>query len=430
MKVAVIGLWHLGCVTAACLAKLGHSVIAYDEDISCIAKLNNNEMPIYEPNLFEYIVAAKQANNLHFSNHLSDISHAEIIWVTYDTDVDDLGRGDVHGIKKRLIQLFPYFKENTLIIISSQLPVGTTQEISISFKQKFQKKTIEFVYSPENLRLGQAIALFLNPDRIIMGISSIRAKKCIRDLLYPIADKIIWMSIKSAEMTKHAINAFLATSIAFINELALLCETLGVNVKEVEDGLKTDSRIGQKAYLKSGAPFSGHTLVRDVNYLLTMKLTNQLSMDLLSAILSSNEKHIQWMKKKLNTKFKELNGKKIAILGLAYKLGTSCIKQSLVVKLSLWLHEQGVNIKGYDPMLKSLSPTLNLIISLQQDICSALHQADCVLIGSIWPELLTVTAEQFVAGVKKPYIFDPNGFLSKQLEGDRRIDYYRVGMSY
>ena len=429
MKVAVVGLWHLGCVTAACLAELGHSVIAYDEDCSCIDNLNRNEPAVYEPSLLEYMATAKQANKLRFTNNPADISHADVIWVTYDMPVDDSGYADVDGIKERLLQLFPYFKEDTLVIISTQLPVGTTREIRAIFKEKYQERVVEFIYSPENLRLGKAIALFMHPDRIIMGVSSEKVKSRVKNLLQPMADKLIWMSIEAAEMTKHAINTFLAASIVFINELALLCEQVGVDIQDVEKGLKTDMRIGASAYLSSGSPFSGGTLLRDVNYLLEMSQVKQLPMDLLSAILSSNQKHINWMKKKLSEKFNELRGKRIAILGLSYKSGTNCIKQSLIVKISLWLHEQGASIKAYDPILKTLPSALNQIIVLQQDMFSALYQADGIVIGSMWPELINMEIEQMITERQQPYIFDPNGFLRKKLEGDQRINYYRVGIS-
>jgi UDPglucose 6-dehydrogenase len=427
MNVAVVGLWHLGCVTAACLAKLGHFVTAYDEDTDCIVNLNKIEPPVYEPELISYMNSAIQANTLRFTNNIRDVSDADVIWVTYDTPVDEFGYANIEGIKIRLMQLFPYFNENTLVIISSQLPVGTTREIEQRFKNQYQANTVQFVYSPENIRLGKAIALFLDPDRVIMGISSEQVKKTIESLLPLMTDKLIWMSVEAAEMTKHAINSFLATSIVFINELALLCERLGVDIQAVERGLKADKRIGENAYLASGMPFSGGTLVRDVNYLLGIGKVNQLPMDLLSTILASNQKHSQWMQQKLSERFKPLTGKKIAILGLAYKSGTNCINQSLMIKIGLWLNEQGAVLKAYDPILKTLPPTLNKIIALQQDLFSALYQADGVVIGAMWPELLNINVEQILSRIQKPYIFDPNGFLSKQLAGDKRIDYYRVG---
>ncbi|MES2142181.1 MAG: nucleotide sugar dehydrogenase [Pseudomonadota bacterium] len=429
MKVAVIGLWHLGCVTAACLAKLGHSVVAYDEAISRIVDLNNYRIPIDEPNLVEYINVGKQTNRLCFTNDPADISDVEIIWVTYDTHIDDRGRADIEAIKSRLIQLFPYFKQNALVIISSQIPVGTTQAIITIFNEIYPGKEVEFVYSPENLRLGQAVELFIQPDRIIMGISSEKVKKSIEALLQSMRDKLIWMTIESAEMTKHAINTFLATSIVFINELALLCEQLNVDVKAVEVGLKTDMRIGTKAYLSSGNAFSGVTLGRDINYLLKLSQDCQLPMDLIKAVLLSNQNHISWIRQKLNEKLKQLAGKKIAILGLGYKPGINCLEDSLMVNMSKWLHQSGAIIRAYDPAIKNLDADLELIIDLQKNLTSALDGADAIVIGAAWPELINSNAKQLIKEIQQAYVLDSNGFLSKQLEGEKCIDYYRVGIS-
>ncbi|WP_342146846.1 nucleotide sugar dehydrogenase [Rickettsiella endosymbiont of Aleochara curtula] len=429
MKVAVIGLWHLGCVTAACLTKFGHTVIAYDEDSQVIANLNQCSPPIYEPGLTELISIAKQSNTLFFTNDPAYLQNLDVIWITYDTSINDLGQADVNQIKNRLKMLFPYFKNNVLIIISSQIPIGTTQEINNMFLQDNNKKQIDFVYSPENLRLGKSIDLFLQPDRIIMGVRSESHKPIIKDLLQPIADKIIWMSIESAEMTKHALNAFLATSIVFINEVSTLCEYFGADASAVSLGLKADLRIGAKSYLCPGIGFSGGTLARDINYLVKINEACQQSSNFFQSVLLSNQKHNNWLQKKISETIVNLKDKKFAILGLTYKSGTDTLRHSLAINISLWLNSQGAIVNAYDPVLKKLPPKFEKKIYLQQDMKSALFKANAVVIGTEYPEFRNIQIEHLDTELRKPYIFDTNGFLSEQLEDKTAIKYFRVGCS-
>lgn len=427
MKVAVIGLWHLGCVTAACLTKFGHTVIAYDEDFQLITHLKQGIAPIYEPGLNEIMNTAKNSNTLYFTHDPSDLNEPNIIWITYDTPINKLGQADVNEIKNKIRKLFSYFKNNALVIISSQIPVGTTQEIITIFQQNYKDKHLDFIYSPENLRLGKSIDLFLHPDRIIFGIRNELNKVTIENFLQPIADKIIWMSLESAEMTKHAINAFLATSIVFINELASLCEYFGADATSVALGLKTDVRIGAKAYLTPGGPFSGGTLARDINYLVQASEKKHTDADFFKAILLSNQRHGSWLQKKIIENFLELKGKKVAILGLAYKDGTDSLRHSLGINISLWLSSQGAIINAYDPVIKNLAPEFGKIIYLQQDLASALYNAELIIIGKECPEFMNISTEQFAIELRKPYIFDTNGFLSKQFEGKEAVKYFRVG---
>ena len=430
MKVGVIGLWHLGCVTAACLAKLDHTVIAYDEDADRIAELKQKKLPVYEPNLLEYISEAEKKAKLSFHHDPTSLRDLDIIWVTYDTPVNSDGLADVKLIKDRLLTLFPYFKEDVLLIISSQLPVGSTREMMTLFQAADPAKKFRLVYSPENLRLGNAIARFMNPERIVMGVESEDGKAQIKKLLYPMADKVIWMSIASAEMTKHAINTFLATSIVFINELATLCQKLEVDIKSVEKGLKTDKRIGPLAYLSAGSGFSGSTLMRDVTYLLEASHAQQVSMPLFEALLTSNRKHSDWVQQKLLGKFKQLKGKKIAILGLAYKPGTNALRHSLAVRVGVWLASQGAIVRAYDPLITHLSTELANIISLQSDLVSAFNQADAVVIGTECPEFVNADMKKLISTLAEPNVFDMGGLLSQQLKVVQGINYYTLGASH
>jgi UDPglucose 6-dehydrogenase len=265
MKVCVYGLGHLGSVTAACLASVGHEVTGIDL----------MEYPSGEPGLSDMMGPI-----LIGPGKADAIPRADILWVTFDTPVDDNDRADVDFVLGKIREIMPMVSESTPVVISSQLPVGTIRNLEGDFPRH------TFVCIPENLRHGTAVENFLHPDRFVVGIRSKEAGEKIIPLLN--FATIEWMSIESAEMTKHAINSFLAMSICFINEIADVCEKTGADPGEVERGLKSEERIGRKAYLKPGKPYSGGTLARDVEYLRRIEIDNNLYTPVIDAIQSSN----------------------------------------------------------------------------------------------------------------------------------------------
>jgi len=250
MKVCVLGLWHLGTVTAACLASGGHQVTGLDYDETVITNLKNGKPPLFEPGLEDLVNKGLASDLLDFSTNLAEsVQGAQVIWVAYDTPVDDEDNADVEYVIERVSRLFPRLEAGQYILISSQLPVGTSKHLETMFAQSHPGVNVSFSYSPENLRLGKAISVFTQPDRVVIGTRSEDSRKVFAELLAPFTDRIEWMSVESAEMTKHALNAFLATSVTFINEIASICEQVGADAKEVERGLKSETRIGPKAYL-------------------------------------------------------------------------------------------------------------------------------------------------------------------------------------
>lgn len=268
MKVCVLGLWHLGIVTAACLASGGHHVVGLDFDESVIANLKKGKLPLFEPGLEELVKNGIAENKLGFSTDIKQaVSDAQVIWVTYDTPVDEDDRADVDFVIERISRLFPDLEAGQQILISSQLPVGSARRLELLLEEARPNLSVSFSYSPENLRLGKAISVFTQPDRVVIGVRNEESKKIFSQLLAPFTERIEWMSVESAEMTKHALNAFLAASVTFINEIAAICEQVGADAKEVERGLKSEARIGPKAYLGPGGAFAGGTLARDVAFL-------------------------------------------------------------------------------------------------------------------------------------------------------------------
>ncbi len=294
MKVFVQGLWHCGCVVSACLASLKHNVIAYDDNKKIVNKLKKNTTPIFEPKLKDLIKTSTEDRKLSFVNNLKNLNTASIIWFTYDTPVNEYDQADTKYVLDRIKNTLKKLNSNKYVIISSQLPVGSIKLLE-NYSKNILKKKFHFFCCPENLRLGNSLSSFLQADRMIIGYRDINSKKKIISFLQTINTNLIWMKIESAEITKHAINSFLASSISFINEISSICEYTGGDAKEVEEGLKSETRIGRKAFLSPGVPFAGGTLGRDVNYLNEISKTKNLNTKLLSAIKTSNENHKQWI---------------------------------------------------------------------------------------------------------------------------------------
>ena len=427
MRVCVYGLWHLGSVTAACLAEY-FTTVGYDPDTATVSKLRAGQPPVFEPRLAELVQAGLSAGRLSFSDNLaSAIQDADVIWVTFDTPVDDDDVADVEFIARQVTALFPHLTNGMLVLISSQVPVGFTAQIEATFRSTYPDREVSFAYSPENLRLGKALDAFRHPERIVMGVRSQADQVRLSSLLAPFCQRLEWVSVESAEMTKHALNAFLATSITFINELATLGEQVGADAKEVERGLKSDPRIGPRAYLSPGSAFAGGTLARDIAFLTQIGQQAQVPTHLLTAVRVSNDEHKAWPRRKLEELLGDLSGKTVAVLGLTYKPGTDTLRRSSAVELCIWLAQQGAQVRAYDPAVTQLPLELKQYINLRGTAREALQQADALIVATEWPVFRALSADDLVIEMRTPIVVDPNSFLDTTLGRDSRLRYTAVG---
>lgn len=286
---------------------------------------------------------------------------------------------------------------------------------------------VSFAYSPENLRLGSAITSFTRPDRVIVGVRSEEDRTRIAALLEAFAPRIEWMSIESAEITKHALNAFLATSVSFINEVAVLCERVGADAKDVERGLKTDSRIGPRAYLSPGPAFAGGTLAREISTLVRLGLENGIATHLLEGVMESNHEHQQWACRRLTEAMGDLRGRIVAIWGLTYKPGTDTLRRSGSVQLCNWLCARGASVRAHDPAVHELPPALAGQVLLLQDPLDALGKADALVVATPWKDYLSLGTEAILSRMKQAVVLDPARLLAQTLGADPRIQYITVG---
>ncbi len=409
MKIAVLGLWHLGSVTAACLASLGHDVLGVDDDAAVVAALNAGKPPVFEPGLAERIAQGVQLGKLRFADQASAIPpDTELVWVTYDTPVNEDDHADVEFVLSRVTAALAHLPPGVTVLVSSQLPAGSIRRLEQAAAY-LGGRAPGFACSPENLRLGKALDVFLKPDRIVVGVRGEPHRSRIAAMLQPLGAHIEWMSVESAEMTKHAINAFLATSVVFANELAAICEQLGADAKEVERGLKSESRIGPKAYLSPGGAFAGGTLARDVEFLTTLGAAHDVPTAMLGSIRASNVAHKQWAARRLAALLGPLRGRVVAIWGMTYKPGTSTLRRSMAVELCDHLLEQGATVVAHDPQAENFPERWQGRVTRVGQPTDALAQADALVLATPWPAYREVHAP--APGKRDLVVVDADRFL-------------------
>lgn len=422
MRIAVAGLWHLGTVTAACLAAAGHDVIGVDEDEALLAGLREGVLPVAEPGLEEIVRAEIASGRLRFSASFAEAAGADVVWITYDTPVDDEDRADIDFVHTRAMQLLEQMADGAVLLVSSQMPVGSIARLEREFAARGGARTIHFACSPENLRLGKAISVFRSPDRVVVGVRDAETRAKLERVWVPITPRIEWMSVESAEMTKHAINSFLATSICFINEIATLCERTGADALEVERGLKTDLRIGPGAYLHAGGAFAGGTLARDIAFLRSISERTGAGAPLIDGVYASNQHHKSWLSRRVRDVFPSLAGRTIAILGLTYKPGTNTLRRSSAVEAAEWLRGEGARVRAFDPQIAALPESLAAVIELADSVEQALAGAEAMVVMTPWPEFREMQAAWAPA-----IVFDAARFLEATLRERPGLRYFSIG---
>ena len=420
MNITVLGLWHLGCVTAACSAR-HFQVVGLDFDAANIAKLNSGQAPLFEPGLNELIAEGLAAKKLSFTTDPQiACAKADILWLCYDTPVNEDDESDVDFVLGQLCRALPHLPKGALVLISAQLPVGVCRRLEAEFPD------FHFACSPENLRLGKAIDAFEKAERVIVGIRNDAKKPLLEELFAPFAPQILFMRTESAEMVKHALNSFLALSITFINEVARLCEHVGADAKEVSAGLKSEPRIGPKAYLGPGGPFAGGTLARDVVALTQLAAAKNEKISVIPAIKQSNDLHRGWALRRLQSRLGDLRGRKIAVLGLTYTANTDTLRRSAAVELCRHLLAEGANVHAFDPAVKHLPAEL-APVRLAAQIADAVKGADAAVICTEWPEFRQADWTKLAPAMRQRIFVDANRFLEKELKNLPGVEHLSVG---
>jgi UDPglucose 6-dehydrogenase len=423
MKVCVYGLWHLGTVTAACLASRGIATVGLAETCEAAAELKVGNAPLFEPGLDALLKQGLQAGTLNFTNDLpAAVSASDLIWVAFDTPTDDDDVADVGYVLDRIRLTFPYLKEGAVVLVSSQVPVGSTALLEQDFAKVGNGRKVSFAYSPENLRLGDAIRVFTEPERIVIGVRSNEARALIEPVLKPFCATLLWIRVESAEMVKHALNSYLATCVTFTNEVASICESVAADMSEVEAALRLDPRIGKKAYVRPGSAFGGGTLARDVQFLKAIAKDRDVRVPVLTAVLESNDHHKSWVVRQLRRQLGALSGKKVGLLGLAYKAGTDSIRRSVAIEVIQELIAEGVDVTVFDPKVSTLPEPLNSAVTIVKSPNAVFVDSEAVILATEWSEFRELKFAGLVAGMARALLIDQNAFVAEQLAGLAGLD--------
>ena len=420
LHVTVLGLWHLGSVTAACCAK-HFDVTGLDFDDALVGNLQQGRAPILEPGLNDLLTSGLEKKSLRFTNDANAAcARADVLWVCYDTPVNDGDESDVEYVVEKMRRALPLLPAGALVLISSQLPVGTCARLEKEFPQ------LHFACSPENLRLGKALDAFEKAERVVVGLRTDAKRALLERLFKPFTPHVQFMRTESAEMVKHALNSFLAVSITFINEIARLCEHTGADAREVAAGLKSEARIGPKAYLGPGGPFAGGTLARDVVTLTKIGVQHGETLALIPAIKQSNDEHRGWALRQLQARLGDLRGLTIAVLGLVYTPHTDTLRRSAAVELCRHLLAAGARIQAFDPAVKQLPPEL-AGLTLASELAHAVAGAEAAVICTEWPQFRAADWKALLPTMRQNLFIDANRFLDQQIKELPNVTHLSVG---
>ena len=431
MKIAVIGTGYVGLVTGTCFAETGNTVTCVDIDQEKIKKLQQGVITIYEPGLEQLFDRNVKQQRLFFTTNLEEgIQGAKIIFLALPTPPGEDGSADLKYILKVADDLGPILKEYTVLVDKSTVPVGTTEKVKARIAAN-AKVDFDVVSNPEFLREGVAVEDFMKPDRVVIGTNSAPARKVMESLYAPFVrqgNPIIFMDDKSAELTKYAANAFLATKITFMNEIANLCELLGADVDSVRKGVGTDSRIG-KRFLFPGIGYGGSCFPKDVQALAKSSIDAKYDFKILNAVMDVNEKQkvrlIPHIKKYFNG---NLKGKTIAIWGLAFKPHTDDIREAPALYNIDTLLKEGAIVKVHDPEgMGNVKKLVGNKVSYCETPYDAAQDADAILIATEWPEFRTPDFDRLSSILKNKVIFDGRNLYDLTIMKELGYSYYSIG---
>lgn len=410
MKIAVIGTGYVGLVTGTCLAETGNYVICVDVNTQKVKQMQDGKVPIYEPGLENLFHRNIQQGRLTFTTNLADaIKEATIIFLALPTPPGENGSADLSYVLGASADIAKLITDYKVIVDKSTVPVGTAEMVAEVFK-KHTSVEVDVVSNPEFLREGVAVDDFMKPDRIVIGTNSERAKQIMGDLYAPYVrqgNPILYMDERSAELTKYAANAFLATKISFMNEVANICEQMGANVDEVRRGIGSDERIG-KRFLFAGIGYGGSCFPKDVQALAHASKEANYDFKILDAVMQVNQDQRERMVNKVLSFFNQnLKGKKLAVWGLAFKPETDDIREAPALYIIEKLVEKGATISAYDPeAMNNVSQILGDKIHYAADQYQALENADALIINTEWSVFRTPDFEKMSALLKSKTIFD------------------------
>src|SRR3954469_11757908 len=431
MKITVAGTGYVGLVTGVCLAELGHHVTCIDIQSQKIKMLQSSLSPIYEPGLEPLLIKNQSNNQLNFTtNPQIAYTQAEIIFITVGTPEKEDGTANLHYIENVCLSIAEHIENDVIICTKSTVPVGTNEKIKqIINGNKLPYIHIDVISNPEFLREGSGIFDFYHGDRIVIGADNPEAVKVMEQLYLPLGIPLIKTDIKSAEMIKYASNAFLATKISFINEIAALCEKVGANIDEVSYGIGQDKRIGPH-FLQAGIGYGGSCFPKDTKALAKLAGNVQHSFELLNAVIEVNNRQQSLPVKKAKERFGSLLGKKITVLGLSFKPKTDDIREAASLQIINGLLNERAIVTAYDPIaITNAKKVFGNQITYTNDIRDALMDSELAIIATEWDQIKSFPLHLYKLYMKEAIIIDGRNCLPLHEMINHSIHYISIGRS-
>ena len=432
MKITMIGCGYVGLVSASCFAELGQNVICIDKDQKKIDLLQSGISPINEPDLAELMIKNIKKNRLQFSSDLlSHIASSDLIFIAVGTfDPNQETHTDLMAINTVIENIAPHLKNSQVVINKSTVPIGTNRKLHNMIKKIAPNTQYSIASNPEFLRQGQAVADFMHPDRIVIGVESEHAQKKLELLYQPFQSNgvpLLITNLEAAELIKYAANAFLATKISFINEISMLCEALDIDIRTISSGIGLDQRIG-KDYLSPGPGYGGSCLPKDIQALVETAEQNNVSSHVLKSVITVNTQQQTRMIEKINMVFDgNLSDKKIAVLGLTFKSGTDDMRCSPALTILPALIASGAQLNAYDPYgMHAAKNVLPKEILYQEDVYNAIIGVDGIILLTEWKNFIEINLEQAKNSMRGNKFIDLRNLYQKDVMQALGFDYYCV----
>ena len=437
MKITVIGTGYVGLVTGTCFAEVGVDVTCIDIDHKKIENLNNGILPIYEPGLEEMVLRNTQKQRLHFSTSLVEsIKQVEVAFIAVGTPPDEDGSADLKYVLAAASSIGQHMLHPLVVVTKSTVPVTTAEKVRKAVQVELDKRGVKIDFyvasNPEFLKEGAAIDDFMKPDRIVVGTDRSEAEEIMRKLYKPFlmnGHPIIFMDIPSAEMTKYAANAMLATKISFMNDVANLCEIMGADVNMVRKGIGSDARIGTK-FIYPGVGYGGSCFPKDVKALIKTAKEKNYNMRILNAVEEVNESQKEVLFNKVKTHFSgNLKGKKFALWGLSFKPKTDDMREAPSLVIIEKLLVEGASVVAYDPVaMHEAERMIGKTITYATDMYDSLNDADALLIVTEWPEFRVPDFDELSKRLKQKVLFDGRNIFDTQDMKKLGYSYYCIGI--
>ena len=436
MKIAIVGTGYVGLVTGTCFAEMGTEVFCVDVNTEKIENLKKGIIPIYEPGLEDMVHRNQQAGRLHFTTDLTEcLDEVEVLFSAVGTPPDEDGSADLKYVLEVARTVGRNMKKHILVVTKSTVPVGTAKKVRRAIQEELDKRGVEIEFdvasNPEFLKEGAAISDFMSPDRVVVGVESERAEELMTRLYRPFLlnnFRVIFMDVPSAEMTKYAANAMLATRISFMNDIANLCEIIGADVNMVRKGIGSDNRIGNR-FLYAGIGYGGSCFPKDVKALINTAKQNNYPMRILQAVEEVNDEQKSLLFHKLEKHFNgDLKGKRIAIWGLAFKPETDDMREAPSLVLIEKLLAAGCEVYAYDPVaVEESKRRIGDAIHYAKDIYDAVVDADALMLVTEWKEFRMPSWSAIKKLMATPLVLDGRNIYDIKEMEENGLVYHCIG---